>query len=1031
EWPLEITPNGTIDPAQIWPTENNLNLALEEFYNLKIKRDVSNHPMTQVFEDWDVNTKGRVKVLGNPDLSNLRVIMIGIKNPARDQNEFNTNDDGLPKCGEIWVNELRLTDFNQQGGWAANGRVTAKLADFGQVNVAGQRRTIGFGGLEQTLLERSQEDMRGFDVQSQFALDKFFPENFGLRLPMYYDYSYKQIRPRFNPIQPDVELASTLAAQTPDRRREYLNRVSDIETRRSLNFINVQKKNTKAAKTPLPWSISNFTGTYRYTEVVKSDIYTNYDSTRSHTAILGYNYSFPTVKPITPFKRYQKYKSLKIISDINFNYLPNSMAFQGQVNKRYNTILFRNNDNIESIVIPNYDQTFDFNRTYNFKYDITKSLRFNYSGQARTIFDEPQGYHRIDTLISTIQREDLARLNAYQHSINVNYAVPIDKLPLLDFVKISTDYKGGFNWQGAMPAYMQLGNTISNSANYSANGQFNFIQLYNKNKFLRTLNSNRSNYERVLKEKEKKQAQKEKEERKQNKEIETKPGNDDEVDGEEDEQEKPLINETLFKTMEFGVRALMSVRNVSINYSVTEGTSLPGFMPQPDYLGYNIATGAPGIPFILGKQIDDEEFKRSILSGNWLTTDTTLLQFYARTNTENLTANATLEPFQGFRVTVTANRRYAESAQENFRNNPTPTEPINFESLTPQTTGNFSMSFNSIRTAFINPVLKDGSTEIDFHPLIEQFEDNRFYYSKTLAEERAQRENDNASLNRNGYYAGYGAFQQDVLIPSFLAAYTGADPEKVSTNPFWSIPLPNWRVNYSGLGQIEPLKKYIRSASLNHSYRSTYTISNFISALEYDQDQNILSVLKDTLDYLPQFQIQQISIAEQFGPLAGIDVTWKNNLSTKFEYTKSRTVALNFSNFQVQEMTESAIVIGAGYRTKELKLPFIKIEGKPAILKNDINFRADVSIRDNKQVLYQLDQDVDRTPSLTDTEKDQVTVVSGNRIVNIAPTIDYKISKSLNLRIFYTRNVNSPANSLSFPRRNTNFGFSIRYTLMP
>lgn len=1024
EWPLKITANNQAKPEDIWPTENDLDLALDEFFNLKIIRDQGGQALTQLFEQQSNDGQGLVKVLGNPDLSNLRVVMIGVKNPAQNKNPFNTNDDGLPKCGEVWVNELRLTDFNQQGGWAANARVTAKLADFGRINVAGQRSTIGFGGVEQTLLERSQEDVRGFDVQTQFALDKFFPENFGLVLPMYYDYSYKQVRPRFNPVQPDVLLESTLAAITPDRKRDFLRRVSDIETRRSLNFINVQKKKTKAAKKSYPWDISNVTATYKFTETIKSDIYTVYDSTRNYTGILGYSYAFKQ-KAWMPLKRFQKYKSLKILSDFNINYLPNSFSFQGQVNKRYNTILFRNNDNVDFNIPPNYDKTFDYVRNYTFKYDLTKSLKFNYSGNGRTIIDELPGYQPLSNTINyirdsreidTMQRID--RLNVYAHTVNLNYALPINKIPILSFAQISTDYKGGFNWSGAPPAADSLGHTISNSANYSVNGQFNFVQLYNKSKFLRTVNSNRSNYERLLKAKEKKLLEKAKAQGKET-ELKTKPDEE-----EEDEEEKPVLNKTVIRMAEVGLRTLMMVRNVSANYSITDGTILPGFIHEPQYIGQNFDLNAPGIPFVFG--IQDSTLRFRAAENGWLATDTTLFSQYISTHTENLTVNATLEPFKAFRVTATANRRFALRLQEGFRNVSDDINDVDFRSLGRQETGNFSMSFMGIRTSFVKPVFKGNTNEIDYHPLVEQLEDNRFTISERLAREKGRE-----VISDSGYYAGYGSFSQDVLIPAFLAAYSGQDAGEVETSPFWDVPLPNWRVSYAGLGQIKSLKKYVRSASINHSYRSTYTVSNFISSLTYEQDQNISPADKGVEDYLSQYQIQSVSITENFAPLGGVDITWKNGISTKFEYQKSRTAQLNFSNFQVREMSEQSIVFGLGYKTKEMPIPFLKSKnGKKLVLKNDLNIRADVSIRENREVQYQLDQDVIRTPDPNDTEKDQKTVVNGTRIVNIAPTIDYKISKSLNLRIFYTRNVTEPANSLAFPRRNSTFGFSIRYTLM-
>ncbi|MGB0428836.1 MAG: cell surface protein SprA, partial [Bacteroidia bacterium] len=916
EFPLKITEEGTFIDDDIWPEANEINMLLEEFYNVKLARDADLHPMTQMYSRFDTEGRGVVSVLGNPDLSNLRTIMIGVKNPRAANNPFDQQDDGLPKCGEVWVNELRLTDFDQTGGWAANARLKAKMADFAQFDIVGHRKTIGFGGIEQTLLERSQEDERGIDFRSSFALDKFFPQKAGVKLPMYYDYSQKNIRPRFNPLQPDVLLESTLASMVGDSRKDLLDKVEEVEIRRSLNFVNVSKSRTNLSHDPFPWEISNFTGTYKFTETIKRDIFTTFDSTRTYTGILGYNYKFPEAN-WQPLKKLGKYKSLKLLSDFNVGYLPSNFNFQGQLDRRYNTVLFRNNDNVESIIPPNYNKTFRFDRKYGMRWNLTKGLKLNYTANAQSIIDEPEGsistQKKRDTVLSNLQ--SLGRPQQYQQSVNLNYKIPINKLPLMDFVNASGDYKGGFGWQAAPPIADSLGNSITNSAAYSLNTQFNFIQLYNKSQFLRNVNSGRSNVDKIQKNREKKEKEKLAEAKKKGLDVKVEEKDDDE---DEEEDEYDLVNEGFIKALEGGVRVLMAARSFNVNYQVNEGTQLPGFMPSPQYLGNNFDQDAPGLPFILGSQ---QDIRYKAADNGWLTYSENQLNFYRKTYTENLTGNATLEPIKSFRITVDFNRRYASSLQENFRNQIDEQGNNNFIGLGSLETGNLSMSFNTIRTSFVEPVLKHDSAVAlyDFHPLVEQFEDNRKIISDRIAAERGITAIDDST----GYAKGYSYFSQDVLVPSFLAAMSGADASEVELSPFWKLPMPNWRVSYNGLSRVKALKKYFRTVNINHTYRSTYAINNYTSSLEYE---NSISVAPEDLDrgqdYLSQFQIQQISISEQFAPLFGIDVTWKNNWSTKFEYQRSRTMAFNFTNFQLQEMFQKSLVIGIGYRTKELTLPF-------------------------------------------------------------------------------------------------------------
>ncbi len=112
--------------------------------------------------DNDGNT---IRVKGNPSLSEVKTVMIGVRNV---RNKL--------KSGEVWVNELRLTDFNEEGGWAANANLNVALSDLGTVNVGGRIETAGFGALDQSLNERRMEDFKQYNVATSIELGKLFPE---------------------------------------------------------------------------------------------------------------------------------------------------------------------------------------------------------------------------------------------------------------------------------------------------------------------------------------------------------------------------------------------------------------------------------------------------------------------------------------------------------------------------------------------------------------------------------------------------------------------------------------------------------------------------------------------------------------------------------------------------------------------------------------------------------------------------------------------------------------------------------------
>lgn len=210
---------------------------------------------------------------------------------------------------------------------------------------------------------------------------------------------------------------------------------------------------------------------------------------------------------------------------------------------------------------------------------------------------------------------------------------------------------------------------------------------------------------------------------------------------------------------------------------------------------------------------------------------------------------------------------------------------------------------------------------------------------------------------------------------------------------------------------MDIIKDYVKNVNINHSYRSTFTISNFTSSLNYDPEY-IPDIAEDLA---PEYRVQQISISEQLNPLIGIDITWENNWTSRVEYRSTRTLGFSFSNYQMTEIRNRDFTLGVGYRAKEFKVPF-RWQGRPIILPNDLNFRFDMTIKNNVSNVIRLDGDKSES-------------VGGNRIVTIKPTVDYVINDNLTFRLFFNSNVTKPAISTSYPTSFTSGGFSVRYTL--
>lgn len=1026
ELPLAVTAPGTNTDEGVWPAVNEMDIVLEELVNAKNKRNNLGYPFDQEYVTTD--SRGRViRVIGNPVLNNVQSIMLGIRNPKATQGGA---DDGSPLCGEVWFNELRLTDFDNSGGWAAVSNVQAKLADLAVLNLSGSRTTIGFGSIDKRPLERNREDATAYDVASTIELGKFFKQDMGIRIPMYVGFGETFILPQFNPYSPDILLAKQLS--DPETRPEQKDSVRQLaETylmRKSLNFTNVQKQRTNTKRKPKLYDVENLTLNYAYTEQFQRNPFTV--ENRSQTWQGGIGYTFATTpKNIRPFDKLIKNKWLGLIKDINFNYSPSTLSFRADVNRLYQKLELRNTTDPSFPLPPNYNKNFTLNRFYGIRWDLTKSLRLEFDATNYTRIDEPIGALDTREKRDTV-RQNLAKLGTntrYTQTYGINYTLPFNKFPLTDFITATVRYGGSYDWTTAPPAIAFLGNTIQNSQQQQANGQVNLVQLYNKSKYLRDINNNVPPKPKPLDpEKEaakeeqiqeipkkltaaqrrrarKKAARKRKKERKleakrkkaaKKNKGEANLGDENQEEITDEEVPKAPIGAVIARGL---IRAAMGVRNLSGTYTYNRGTLLPGFQPVPNLLGNTPGFNAPGLGFVFGDQTD---IRPAAVQNRWLSSDTLQNNLFAQTSQRNYSLRATVEPLRDFRLELTATKNQSLSSQSIFRAD----ENGSFRDYNPYQTGDYSISTVSFNTAF-EAIPAETTGEI-----FRDFERKRIELARQFSQNNP---NSVDTLDRDGFPSGYGRTSQDVLIPSFFNAYTGNDR---ASNPFPSVPLPNWRLSYNGLSRLKFVKKFMQSLTLNHAYRSVYTVSNYISSLDYNE-RNGAAFNRDTLsgNFFPEYNITQVSIAEGLTPFLGIDATLKNSLTFRAEYATSRTVTLSIVNRRVNETLSRDFTVGMGYRLKASSLPFQIGSGRKK-QDNDINIRADVSFRNNRTIAMDLDNE-------------RLQNLGGNRVLTIRPSIDYVLNERINLRLFFDRVVTDPYVNNSFRTAQTSGGVVVRFTL--
>lgn len=1003
EQPLIMTPQGIADPLAIWPVENNFNVTFADLNRAKQMRNEAKWPFNLPYTVILPNGH-RITVLGNPNLSNIQTIMLGVRNPKQGTGN---NDDGLDKCGEIWFNELRLTEFDNRDGWAATGMMNVRLADFGSVNVTGLRKTIGFGGVESKVSDRSREDLTQYDIASTFELGKFFPERFGMRIPMYIGYGEGFSRPEFNPIDGDILLTTLLDGVENPAQRDSIVRAAETYTlRRSINFTNVQKMRV-GRKKPKPWDIENWNVTLAYNENYNRNPFVAFNSVKNYRGSLGYNFSNQP-KNVRPFANVGmfKAKSMTWIRDFNFFYLPQSVSVRTDIDRLYQTTQLRNNAEGGLGIPATFNKNFTFNRFYNMRYDLTRSLKLEFDANMNTRVDEPFGAidteAKRDTIIENLR--NLGRPTRYNQSANFNYQLPFSKFRTLDWINSSYQYQTTFEWTAAPLAADSLGNIIQNSQTQRANANLNFTNLYYKSAILKKIANDQPLSDKPKKKKEEPKTKTEKKK--------DQFGDDTEqteiVKGKEkteDDEEQPDYTWHIPRHI---VKMLMMVKNASANYSVTQGTILPGFNQRPQFFGNNFDLDAPGLPFVFGSQAD---LRPTVIERGWLVTDTNLNAMYMNTQNISLQGQTTLEPFKDFRIVLSVNQTRNFRFQQNFRADALG-DIQQFNSLE---SGDYSVSVISWRSAFerieTDPT-RGGYLE---SAVFREFEASRLVIAERLA---FLNPNSNGRGEADSIFPdGYSRSSLNVLVPSFLAAYTGQNPNTADLGIFPRLPMPNWRITYNGITRMAWAKDIFQSLTFNHSYRSTYTVGNFTTNLIY-QENNGAVASRDTVitrDFHPKYQITQVTISEQLAPLIGVDATLKNNVTLRVEYKQMRTLTLTLLNNRLNEMRTNEFTIGAGYRITQPKLPFL-FNGQQKNTQNDLNVRFDLNIRDNTNILRDLDG-AEAQPS------------GGGRNVSIKPSIDYVLNDRVNIRFFYDYLLNTPFISTTFPNRQTSGGLVIRFTI--
>ncbi len=1071
EIPLELTPHGTYsdnnetDRYAVWPEDNELNVPLSLFTECKLARNAAKREagstitLQTVYSMADPDKlNNRVRIKGNPTLGEVQVMMVGLR--ARGA--------GTKSC-EVWINELRLTDFDEAGGWAARGRTNVQLADLGSIAASGQYASVGFGSIDQSVSERSIDEDMQFDVSTSLELGKFLGPESRLSMPFYASYSKSVQTPKYSPYDSDVLLKTVLNTAKSKHERDSIKAMSQTtETIKSINVSNMRLKPKKGERAT-PISPSNLSFTYAYTTTLKTDPDTERDLSRQHNGVIAYNYQ-SAAKPIEPFKKSSlNAKYFGLLKDFSIYKGPSLLAYRWEIARDYQEVQNRNVSNPEYVVPLSVSKNFDWNRYLDFRYNLTKNLKFTLSASNIATIDEPDGPVNKDLYPEEYkawrdsvwsQISKFGRPTDYQHTATLDWTIPVNKLPYLEFMSATAQYKAQYIWKaGYQGTEYDWGNTIMNRNTKQLNVMGNFITLYNKSKTLKDL-YNTYNFSSSNKKSQQRQNNGGQTVRYSQNNMVMEPGkaitithklNTTDVQikafDEKGRGVKGVFvakdkNTAVFtptqkaakgrvvitgvvkddksiadRFRDIALITVTSLKNISISYSENNSTTLPGYLPTAHLAGASQEPGglAPGLPFMMGWQ--DKDFAYKAINHNWITTDTTLSEPYLMSHSTSLQIRASFEMFKALKVDLTASRTHDKSMEEYYVFNEAGFDGVynHIEN------GSFNMSYNIIHTAF-KSVSKTGSLSSATY--------NKFLASRQAIADRCAANRAARSASYTGLDAvdtegqslngrdGYSLTSQEVLIPAFLSAYSGSSTSKIFMNfiPKWTAMKPNWKVTFSGLSNIDKLKDIARNIELQHGYTAKYQVGSYTTNIEWEQAGDGLSYIRDlSNNFLPQYTVSTVTLAEQFSPLFSVSATLINNITASIANNRTRQIALSLANNQITETYSKEWTLSVGYRFDKLNLIFGKGENQKSV-NNDINMTFAVSQRDNFTILRRIEEGTNE-------------LASGTKTTSIKFSADYAFTQRFSMEFYYDQSIAKPYVSSSYPTNNINVGVSFQLSL--
>ncbi len=1070
------------DCRAVWPEDNFLDIDLSLFTKLKKERNkartLGTASYTTAFSDYDPDHQNnRITILGNPSLGEVKTMMIGVRNLS-----------GGLKSGEVWINELRLQDVVNKGGWAASGALNMQLSDVGTVNLTGKIMTEGFGGLEDGVMSRSNENFKTYSLTTNVQLGKFFPDKMKVNAPLYYSITKEETRPKYNPLDTDMELDDALDAMDKHERDSIESIAVTKTTTTNFSLSNV-RVGIKTKRHPMPYDPANFSFSYSSNHRESSGETVVYERENQWRGSMNYSYT-PVYKPWEPFKNSKsKSKWMALPKAFGLNWLPQNVTFNTELTRIYNELQERDMDNLSGAQLPvTFNSQFLWNRDFSLRWDLTKNLHMNFQSGTQAEIEEPYSDKPInkdlypdrysawkDSVWTSIKH--FGRPLDYRQTFTASYQLPLNKLPLFDWLTADGSYNATYNWvRGTeLEDGTTRGNTISNNRQIHINSNLNMETLYNHVPFLKAVN------ERFKKAISKTPAKKTKTAKNTKNAKKGKDGDDQDAKEAKDGKDKKKADAQLPKNKNTYQKELQLTPDTTMTVTHNKKSKrLIVTAKTKDGKTYPVKYKVIDQNKIAVKGVDSVTIKLSVtpkppLENTWwykpaqsaarlLMMVRTVGLSYRNQNSMSIPGfmpnvgdafgqrtGGVMAPGLGFAFGLTGDS-FLEKARENGW-------LYNDSSAAPATTNrtielslratlepvrdlkiDLSASRTESRSRRVEysyagmPSTQSGTfnmTTISITSAFEKIGDaNSGYPSKAFSRfcDALPRFQAKAAAH---YGTEVDPYSAAVMIPAFLDSYTSSGRGSLDLLPTLTKLLPNWTLRYSGLSKLKWFNEHFKSVNINHSYKSVFAVGSYTSSSETAS--------------LLGWHVPSVSINESFSPLIGVDVTLNSGITLKAEYRRTRVLNLSMTSVQINESRSNDLVFGASYKISDFRLfssgATRKIKkaqggkGKNNTANNrnsnssrsgstgrggvnhDLNLRLDVSLRDQAAITRDI---ATRTSAAS----------SGNSALKISFMADYTLSRLLTLSAYYDRQTNTPLlSSSSYPTTTHDFGISMKFSL--